>query len=569
MCHLARLAAVLGMTLLSITLLIPHPASADSGSRPVAGLPPPAAALINAFVVRHMEALGTPGLTLALTDSEGLVHEFHYGYSNLETGEPVTAQTLFPIGSISKALTALLALQFSGEKRIDIDSSIGDHLPWLDPPSSLSRITVQHLLSHTSGLPTDRDDIPSSPYRVLAARDLPTTTPPGERFHYSNVGYQLLGYLLEEVGGRPFAELLRERVFEPVGMHASEPAITHQARARIAVGYVSKYSDRPPQPSDPLVPAPWFEYGDADGGIAATGRDLAVFLGMLLNHGITPDGGRIVDEQSFRMMTTCATPPRGPSCHGLGLEIGAQGTIGHYGAMIGHSAQMLGDLPNGIGAVVMLNGPGDPTAVAAFALEVLRASRARDPLPRLPRIDPTRVPHAAQYAGRYRSPDGDGFDLVARGGRLYLVQGNRSVRLQRRGEDRFLAPIPRFEQFLLGFERSAGTVTHATHGAQWYVTARYPGPWEFDLPEDWLAYPGRYQSWSPWIPERRVIHRRGQLLLIQPSGREQRLEPLEHTGWFRVPEAQGGETVHFRDVVDGRALRVNVDGVDLYRSALR
>jgi len=211
MYHLARLAAVSAMILLSVTLLSPQPASADSGNRPPAGLPPPAAELIHEFIIRHMEALGTPGLTLALTDTGGLVHAFHYGYSNLERGEPVTAQTLLPIGSISKAFTALLALQFSGEKRIDIDSPIGEYLPWLDPPSSLSGITVQHLLSHTSGLPTDRDDIQSSPYRVLAASDLPTRTPPGERFHYSNVGYQLLGYLLEEVGGRPFAELLRER----------------------------------------------------------------------------------------------------------------------------------------------------------------------------------------------------------------------------------------------------------------------------------------------------------------------------------------------------------------------
>src|SRR5205823_4186017 len=98
-----------------------------------------------------------------------------------------------------------------------------------------------------------------SPFEVWALREMEATMPPGSRFWYSNLGYRVVGAVLEAVDGRPYPEIVRDRVLRPVGMHRSEPAIRASTRERLAVGYGPWPEDRPALPSGPVVPAVWFE----------------------------------------------------------------------------------------------------------------------------------------------------------------------------------------------------------------------------------------------------------------------------------------------------------------------
>lgn len=528
-----------------------------------------AAARVDAYVAAHMEASGTPGLALAVTDRDGLIHVATYGYANLDARKPVTPATRFQIGSISKSFTAIAALRLAEEGGLDLHAPVSGPMPWFRPGADRGPIAMHHLLLHTSGLPRDRDDIPTSPFRVLGVRDLTVGAAPGEHHAYSNIGYQIAGYLLETLEGRSYAEILRDRILEPVGMAESEPVITHASRARLATGYRPLFDDRPAHRSHPLIPATWFEYGDADGSVISTPADLAAYLRMLLNRGAT-EHGRVLWEESFEQLTQ-RTVPTGPNrWYGYGLiieERDGRTLISHGGGMVGYRAFLLGDMTDGLGVVAFVNGPGNPGAVASFALDAFRAARSGAELPEPPEIPPpTRVANAADYAGHFTATDGRTLRIEAEGEQLVLVHECERVPLERRGRDAFLAPHPDFELFLLRFVREGDEVTKALHGPDWFAHPRYAGPREHELPQEWHAYVGHYRAQNPWNPGFRVIARRGELWLAHPGGAETELVQLE-PGLFRVgSDERSAERLRFADVVNGSALRANLTGVDFFRT---
>src|SRR5439155_1421260 len=102
--------------------------------------------------------------------------------------------------------------------------------------------------------------IPSSLYQAVGVRDRWTGYEPGKHFAYSNIGYQIMGYLLEEITGKSSAENVRERILQPLGMTHSEPLFTHDTYTRLATGYAPLYDDLPNHSSAPLMEAPSLEY---------------------------------------------------------------------------------------------------------------------------------------------------------------------------------------------------------------------------------------------------------------------------------------------------------------------
>src|SRR6185436_19605769 len=121
----------------------------------------------------------------------------------------------------------------------------------------------------TAGIVAGVDATPEAAFQVWALRDTPARSAPGERFHYSNVGYKALGLVLEAVEGRRYPEIIRERMLEPLDMSSTEPAITHDMRALLAVGYEYLHDDRLSHSGSPLAPATWLETATADGSIAS------------------------------------------------------------------------------------------------------------------------------------------------------------------------------------------------------------------------------------------------------------------------------------------------------------
>ncbi len=527
-------------------------------------IPPQACALMDEFIEHRMRTAGAPAVVVALTNRDETLDITAHGLADVAAGLPARPDTLFEIGSISKSFTAIALLQLHEAGRLDLHAPVTRYLPWFYIPSPYGPITVHHLLTHTAGIIMGSEFSTEACYEVWALRETEATAPPGTYFHYSNVGYKALGLVLEALLDQPYGQIIQERLLGPLGMRDSEAVITHDTRRRLAVGYESWYDDRPFQTSYPLAPATWLETATADGSIAATAADMATYLRCLLNR-----GRGLLSEEGFGLLTQRAivsSDEEHGTYYGYGLNIGeSEGhmVIHHTGGMVGYYSAVLADLEDGLGVVVLNNGPGEPAAMARFALQLLRAVHQDQELPPLPADKP--VENAAGYAGTYRA-GAKAFSVAEAEGRLVMQVDGDALPLEPRSFGAFLAPHPDFGRSTLRFGRHEGQVVEAFHGSEWYVNERYRGPTAFDHPREWEAYVGHYRSHNPWLSNFRVVLRKGALALIQPEGGEEPLTPLAG-GVFRVGDkAQSPERLRFDTVLDGRALRADLSGCPCYRT---
>jgi CubicO group peptidase (beta-lactamase class C family) len=431
-------------------------------------------------------------------------------------------------------------------------------------------ITVHHLLTHSSGLVRGTDFGPDPRSIVWGLRQTETGFPPGERCYYSDAGYKVLGLILEAVHGRSYGESLQAGIFDPLGMAATEPALTHALRPRMARGYRLLYDDRPAHPSQPLVPADWVETDSADGSIATTAGDLARYVRLLLNRGRGP-AGPLVSEASFERMIRPWS--RGDDwvwdSYGYGLHVFEEenfSLVGHGGDTPGYDAYLMADLDNGYGLALLATHPYPPGTVWG-CLSTFMAAYLGRPLPELsPSPPPDHVENAAEYAGRYRAGDRV-LPVIAEGQRLLLDLAPKPIRLDPRGRDRFYTPHPGWDLYPWQFGRDAGgRVVEVSHGAAWYTNDRYSGPTSFSSPPEWSAFAGHYRAFNPWESNFRVIQRRGQLRLVWPSGNEEVLVPLGEAVFRVGEEAYLPEHLRFDQIVDGQACRANLSGGDYYRT---
>jgi CubicO group peptidase (beta-lactamase class C family) len=169
-----------------------------------------------------------------------------FGPANREWPVPLTLDTRFMIGSLSKAFTAVAVLQLIQEGELSLETRLSECLPGL-PAEQGERITIRHLLTHTSGLghygqvpefEAGLERIRHSPAELLEyVGGIGLLFEPGERFSYSSFGYDLLAYVCERLSGRPFSEVLRERVFAPAGMSRTSLPDFRSLDDRRASGY--------------------------------------------------------------------------------------------------------------------------------------------------------------------------------------------------------------------------------------------------------------------------------------------------------------------------------------------
>lgn len=524
-----------------------------------------AVAQIDHYIAESMREQATPGLALAITDRDRLLAVRNYGYANLDARAPVTDKTLFEFGSIGKSFTAICFLQLAEEGKVDLQAPVADYLPWFSVRSRYAPITLHHLLTHTSGLVGGSDFSPDQRYEVWALRETEASEP-GVKHRYSNVGYKTLGLAMEAITGRPYGELVQERILMPLGMHDTVPSITNEIRHRLAVGYNDGFSDRPWRPEYGFEPAPWLETNTGDGCIVATAADLATYLRMLLNRGVGPNG-RILSEESFALMTTPYPDAAADDLYGYGIDVtpkDGRPRIGHGGGMVGYISAMVGDVDAGIGVIVFKNAMQNTSTIADFALSCAINALAGEPLPELP--GPTEV-DLTPYPGEYR--DGDGVVTVSiEDGKLDLQRGAETLSLDPfeapAESDQFLAREKGWNLFLFRFLRNGdGQIEGLVHGEKWFPAATYAGPTEFDVPEEWLAYPGHYRSYNPWSPEFRVVLRQGALRLMYPGGWESLLKQ-NGEGFHVDDDPEGPERFVFDTIVDGQALRMRGPGSETY-----
>ena len=494
-------------------------------------------------------------MVIAVTDRNRTLKVGAYGYGNLKSKTPVTADTLFEIGSVTKSFTAISLMELFDEGRFDPQEPVSKYLPWFAVKSKYRAITGHDLLTHTSGLQNYRSDLSSMPFAAFSLRDFEPGYAPGEHFWYSNLGFQVLGYVLEHIDGDKYQNIVRRRVFSRLGMNATQGAINDALRASLPQSYGRwAYSGE-------FVEEPWFEYFAADGSIASTAGDMCAYARLILNQGVGPSG-RVLSERAFGRLTK---PELSSYAYGLIVRQNEGGTIiQHGGGIAGFSTNFQVHMNDGWALVAMGNGGLDGPWVQ-FAVACVRAAFRDEALPEPPKSsDPAIVSNAADYADVFTS-GAQSLEFTAAGDRLNLKHDGGIVPLLRVQADTFRAGSGRLSKFFFVFARNSGKVTELSWGPDWYTSAAYTGPKQFDTPSEYAAYTGRYVNHNPEESGIRIYLRKGQLYVAGGPGAGGRLVPAG-PGTFRPAEPDFAPEKYFFDsVVEGHALRVFASGMPMYR----
>ncbi|HEX8294222.1 MAG TPA: serine hydrolase [Pyrinomonadaceae bacterium] len=366
--------ALAAALLLSTAPVPPARAQEAAKARPAAAATPDLAAKLAAVekaVEERRQALGIPGLSLVIVKDDKVVYMKGLGYKDFERKAAVTPDTLFAIGSTSKAFTAMLLAMAADEGRLSLDDSPKKFLPYfkLQDPDADARITLRDLLSHGSGL--NRTDLAwvsgvlnrEEVIRVAAAAK--PTAKLREKFQYQNVMYAAAGEIAGRVGNSTWEKLIAERIFKPLGMKGSDTSVPEMRKARdYSFGYVyeeaTKETRRVPTRDLPAIaPA---------GAINSNARDMAQWLRLMLGGGVF-EGKRLVSEKNFAELVRPQMKIAGSVSYGLGWflrEWKGHKVLEHGGNIDGFNAQVALMPDQRLGFVMLTNVSASPLPASAM-----------------------------------------------------------------------------------------------------------------------------------------------------------------------------------------------------------
>lgn len=306
----------------------------------------------------RMEHYRVPGLSVAVIEDCRIVDARGFG-SRTWGGAPVTPETRFQTGSISKSVTAIAALRLVERGTLSLDGDVQRQMQDWPYDKARGPVTLRQLLSHTAGTNLEgmKGYLPGHPPPTLAQilrGETPANTPaivverdPGSRWNYSGGGYIVTQALIGEATGKDFAPLMRELVLEPLGMTSSgfEQPPSNADRARSALGTSADGSP---------LPGKWRVYPEmAAAGLWSTPSDLGRFA-IGLARSVRGETGAIIGKDAAAQLMT-----RGPGNWGLGVDLGpADGArqISHTGKNVGFTSMFIIYPDSCQGAVVMTNG---------------------------------------------------------------------------------------------------------------------------------------------------------------------------------------------------------------------
>ena len=201
-----------------------------------------AATKVDDYIRAEMQAQQIPGLSLAVIKNGEIAIARGYGLANVEHQVPVKPETIFQSGSMGKQFTATAVMMLVEEGKISLDDKITKY--FTDGPESWNKITVRHLLTHTSGMSDYPDDFDlrrdyTEDELVQRIKTIPLAFQPGEKWSYSNLAYVMLGVLIHKVSGKFYGDFLQERVFKPLGMSTARVISEADIVPNRAAGYRS------------------------------------------------------------------------------------------------------------------------------------------------------------------------------------------------------------------------------------------------------------------------------------------------------------------------------------------
>ena len=217
------------------------------------------------IVQQMMSQNGIPAVVLAVVKNGRVVLEKGYGVKSTDSNQPPDENTVFYIGSLSKAITAVGAMLLVDKGKLNLDESASRYMK--DLPRNWSRITVRQFMTHTSGIPDlpkrqkKQEDTIQQAFRLAAG--LPMSFEPGTKEEYNNFNFAVIGHLIEEISGQSYSDYMRENLFGPLGMNHTGGGILDRFPNR-AAGYNGVGGNLRPGVFDVQ------EFGWPSGGLATT-----------------------------------------------------------------------------------------------------------------------------------------------------------------------------------------------------------------------------------------------------------------------------------------------------------
>jgi len=334
-----------------------------------------------------------PGATVSVVKDDRLFFAKGYGSADRQAGKPVSAQTtLFRIGSVSKLFTATAVLQLAEQGKLDLHADVNTYLKTFHLPATYPEpITLAHLLTHTAGFedretglyPLTTSDL--EPLGQWLAAHLPARVrPPGELTAYSNYGFALAGYIVEQVSGMPFEQYVEQYLFQPLGMRSStfRQPLPASLAADLSQGYTYSNGVYHPNPFDVVQGVP-------EGAMSTTATDMANFMLAQLQNGRFGSQHILQAVTANEMQTQQFTnDPRVPGmAYGFPEEnLNSQHLLVHTGFVPPSFSSLFALLPeHQVGLFVSYNSAGGLSALGtllqAFLDHYFPASKATIPPP--------------------------------------------------------------------------------------------------------------------------------------------------------------------------------------------
>lgn len=389
----------------------------------------------------------TAGVSVAVAKNGRTIVAKGYGFADLENDVPATAETVYRIGSITKQFTSAAIMRLMEQGKLSLDDTLQKFLPQV--PTQGNRVTVRHLLNHTSGIRSYtslgpkwqrvvRLDLVPDSLATLFANE-PFDFKPGDAYRYNNSGYFLLGMIIEKLSGKSYGQYVQDEFFTPLGLKSTVYCEQAPLIKRRAQGYQ-------PRPGVPFVNAEPLSmtHPYAAGSLCSTVTDLVTWTLAL-------SSGKVVSPASYALMTTPGTLNDGkPITYGFGLGTGAvrgHRQVSHNGGINGFVSEVHHYPDDSVVTVVLTN----TSALAAVDIERFVARRALG-VKDIPAV-PIEASALERLVGSYRAGNATQRVFVD-GGKLRMQSpGGPPFTLRHVGSGRFV----RDDNDDVQFEFAAGT----------------------------------------------------------------------------------------------------------------
>jgi CubicO group peptidase (beta-lactamase class C family) len=397
-------------------------------------------------VLEEMRETDTPGVAIAIISGDRVVFARGFGVTNIETQVPVTTDTLFQIGSITKTFTAAALLTLATEGKIALDKPIGSYVKGLNP--KLSQVTAQQLLSHTAGLKDEPDEYGLHDESALAGyvrswKDDYCLLEPEQSFSYSNSGIALAGFVMQEIAGKPYADVMNEQLFKPLNMNRTTFRPTMAMTYPMALGHRAQHGEkskvvRPLADDTRLWPA---------GNIFTNINEFSRFIMAFLNDG-NIEGKQVLPPAVIAQMSTprVEVPTFVPATqYGYCLFMNQQrgvNRVWHEGSMPGFFASLM-VVPKHRFAVIMLTnkegaGLGKTQEKAMELLLPLTAKEER----KLRLVQSMDEAEMSRYTGIYSNPNRWQTEILVKEGKLFIKEFGLELPLAKIADHRFSFALP-------------------------------------------------------------------------------------------------------------------------------